>query len=218
MHPPRIARRPKKPAESRPLRPYPPPAWGGPGPLPPGGWEIVLAGELSDKQGDLHDRLLEAPRNSRGTIFFDSCGGSAYIGLALASLIRLRGLQAVGVVAGECSSAALLPFAACSERYVTAHATLLFHPVRWQSEEQVRLEEAAEWARHFQLMEADHDRLLAALFGCAPEVIAPWNQKGRFVSGQELVDAGLAKLVDLFAGDVWKQIAQRRNAANHRGD
>jgi ATP-dependent Clp protease, protease subunit len=221
MRSPRRARRTKKPNEHRPLRPYPPPAWGVPPTLPPHDWEIVLAGELSDKQGDLHDRLLEVPRNSRGTIFFDSCGGSAYIGLALASLIRLRGLQAAGVVAGECSSAALLPFAACGERYVTSHATLLFHPVRWQSEEQVRLEEAAEWARHFQLMEADHDRLLARLFDCDPEVIAPWNQKGRFVSGQELVDAGLAKLVDLFTGDVWKQIAKPRREAkdgNHRGD
>uniref|UniRef100_A0A7C2JY05 ATP-dependent Clp protease proteolytic subunit n=1 Tax=Schlesneria paludicola TaxID=360056 RepID=A0A7C2JY05_9PLAN len=206
MRSPHRARRKKNTNDYRPLRPYPPPGWGGPPAPVHADWEIVIAGELSDKQGELHDRLLEVPRNTRGTIFFDSCGGSAYIGLALASLIRFRGLRAVGVVAGECSSAALLPFAACTERYVTAHATLLFHAVRWQSEEQVRLEEAAEWARHFQLMEADHDRLLAALFGCAPEVIAPWNQKGRFVSGQEMVDAGLAKLVDLFAGDVWSQI------------
>jgi len=208
--PPQRAPRSKKPKERRPpLRPYPSPAWGG-GSTPLHEWEIVIAGELSDKQGELHDQLLDMPRNSRGTIFFDSCGGSAYIGLALASLIRLRGLQAVGVVAGECSSAALLPFAACRERFVTPHATLLFHGVRWSSEEHVRLDEAAEWARHFHLMEADHDRLLVGLFGCAPEVIAPWNQKGRFVSGQEMVDAGLAKMVDLFAGDLWKQIATRR--------
>ncbi|MDZ4683896.1 MAG: ATP-dependent Clp protease proteolytic subunit [Planctomycetaceae bacterium] len=207
--PPQRAPRSKKPKEHRPLRPYPSPAWGGGPASPLHEWEVVIAGELSDQQGELHDQLLEMPRNSRGTIFFDSCGGSAYIGLALASLIRLRGLQAVGVVAGECSSAALLPFAACRERYVTPHATLLFHGVRWSSEEHVRLDEAAEWTRHFQLMEADHDRLLVGLFGCAPEVIAPWNQKGRFVSGQEMVDAGLAKMVDLFAGDLWKQIAVR---------
>ncbi|HET6426701.1 MAG TPA: hypothetical protein VFG20_23615, partial [Planctomycetaceae bacterium] len=80
-----------------------------------------------------------------------------------------------------------------------------FHPIRWQSEEQVRLEEAAEWARHFQLMEVDHDILLAKLFGCELSQIKTWCRPGRFVSGPELVDAGLAKLVDLFSGDVWKQ-------------
>lgn len=209
---PTRARSKKKHQEHRPLRAYPPPAWGA-APLPPHpDWEMVIAGELSDQQGELHDRLLEVPRNSRGVIFFDSCGGSAYIGLALASLIRLRGLRATAVVAGECSSAALMPFAACGERYVTHHATLLFHRIRWQSDEQVRLEEAAEWTRHFQLMETDHDQLLARLFGCPLETITPWNHKGRFVSGEELVGAGLARMVDLFSGDIWSQIRRLRSA------
>ncbi len=172
----------------------------------------MIAGELTDKPGELHDRLLEVPRNSRGTIFFDSCGGSAYIGLALASLIRLRGLRVLGVVAGECSSAALMPLAACCERAVTPHSALLFHPTRWQSEEQVRIEEAAEWARHFQIMEKDHDQLLARMFQCDLELIQRWCRPGRFVSGQELVDAGLARMVDLFQGDVWKQLAQSPSA------
>jgi ATP-dependent Clp protease, protease subunit len=197
------------PPEPRPLRPYPAPG-GGRRPsdfnLETRDWEIVVSGELTDKEGDLHQRLLDVPRNSRGTIFFDSCGGSAFVGLALASLIRLRGLKAMAVVSGECSSAALMPFAACINRYVTPHSTLLFHPIRWQSEEQVRLDEAAEWARHFRLMEADHDALLARLFGCAEETIRKWNNPGKFVSGKELADAGLAKLVSLFDGDVWSQM------------
>ncbi len=170
-------------------------------------WEIVLSGELGEKEGSLHEKLVELPRGSRGLIYFDSCGGSAFVGLALASLIRLRGLKATGVVVGECSSAALMPLAACTERFVTTHSTLLFHPIRWQSEEQVKLEEAAEWARHFRIMEADHDQLLARLFGCEVNVIRGWNNPGRFVSGEELVAAGLAKMLDLFAGDVWRQIS-----------
>lgn len=199
--------------EPRPLRAYPAP---GIGRRPSDfdfdarDWEIILSGELTDKEGDLHQKLLDLPRNSRGTIFFDSCGGSAFMGLALASLIRLRGLKATAVVAGECSSAALMPFAACVTRYVTPHSTLLFHPIRWQSEEQVRLEEAAEWARHFRVMEADHDGLLARLFGCTDEAscetIRRWNHPGKFVTGEELVAAGLAKLVTLFDGDVWSQM------------
>ncbi len=169
-------------------------------------WEIVISGELQDKESSLHEKLVELPRNSAGLIYFDSCGGSAFVGLALASLIRFRGLKATGIVAGECSSAALMPFAACARRYVTTHSTLLFHPIRWQSEEQVKLEEAAEWARHFRVMEADHDRLLSGLFGCEIDVIRGWNNPGRFVSGEEMVSAGLAVMLDLFSGDVWQQM------------
>jgi len=169
-------------------------------------WEIGIYGDLTDKQAELFARLIELPRRSRGVIFFDSCGGSAYIGLGLASLIRLRGLDAIGVVAGECSSAALLPFAACRQRYVTAHSTLLFHPIRWQSEESVRFEEAEEWARHFRAMEEDLDQLLSRLFGIPVEKLAEWTRPGRFVAGHELVEAGLAKQIDLFSGDLWQQI------------
>lgn len=213
VHSPQRARKKAdlKPA-SRPLRPYPGPE-GGRRPstnLFARDWEIVISGELVDKDGQLHEKLMDLPRNSRGLIFFDSSGGSAYVGLALASLIRLRGLKATGVVAGECSSAAIMPFAACVERYVTPHTSLLFHPIRWQSDEQVRLQEAAEWARHFQVMEADHDALIARLFECPPDIIKAWNDRGRFVSGEEMVAARLARMIDLFSGDAWTQIQRIR--------
>lgn len=168
----------------------------------------MICGELSDKELELTERLVSVPPRSRGTIYFDSCGGSAYVGLALAALIRLRGLDPLAVVTGECSSAAILPFAACRRRCVTPHSTLLFHPIRWQSEEDVRLEEAAEWARHFQLLEQDLDQLLATLFECDLSRLRAWTHPGRFVSGRELAEAGLAQMVDLFAGDVWKQTAR----------
>lgn len=200
--------------ERRILRPYPSVSF--PPPLndrPGGEWEMAIYGDLTEKQAELVAKLVEVPRNSRGTIFFDSCGGSAYVGLGLASLIRLRGLEAVGVVAAECSSAAILPFAACRERYVTPHCTLLFHPVRWHSEENVRMEEAAEWARHFQVMERDMDHLLTQLLDFPADRLEQWTRPGRFVSGTEMVEAGLAKMVDLFAGDVWSQIARHRRAA-----
>jgi ATP-dependent Clp protease protease subunit len=205
----------KDPVKSPPrlLRPYPDPGIMPGHTLPESRlWEIAITGELADKESSLHDKLVELPRNSRGLIYFDSCGGSAFVGLALASLIRLRGLKATGVVVGECSSAALMPLAACTERYVTSHSTLLFHPIRWQSEEQVKLEEAAEWARHFRVMEADHDQLLARLFGCEVALIRGWSHPGKFVTGDEIVTAGLAQKLDLCAGDVWQQIAAfRRN-------
>jgi ATP-dependent Clp protease protease subunit len=172
-------------------------------------WEIALAGDLTDKQNDLLDRLLDIPLRSRGTIYFDSCGGSAYVGISLAGLIRLRGLRARGVVLGECSSAALLPFAACDERFVTPHSYLFFHPVRWSSEENVKIEEAAEWTRHFGVLEDEMDRLLSRLFGMPLETILAWTRPGKFMSGAEIVAAGLARMVDLFSGDLRRQISCR---------
>jgi ATP-dependent Clp protease, protease subunit len=172
-------------------------------------WELAINGDLTDKQHELISSLVEVPRRSRGIVWFDSGGGSVYVGLALCSIIRLRGLRVTGVVAGECSSAAILPFAACERRFVTPHSTLLFHPMRWQSAEDVRLEEATEWARHFKNLENDLDKLLARLFDFPEDRIAEWTNPGRFISGQELVDAGLAKVVDMFGGDLWSQISRQ---------
>ena len=127
--------------------------------------EIALVGDLTDNEADLTDRLLSVPPNGECTLFIDSPGGSPYCAIALTSLIRLRGIRATGVVTGECSSATLWPFAACSRRIVTPFSVLLFHPMKWQSEEHVGLQEAAEWARHFGTLEREMDRLLASLLG-----------------------------------------------------
>ena len=137
------------------------------------------------------------PQGGECIIYFDSPGGSPYCGLSLMSLIVMRALHATGVVTGECSSAALLPFAACARRFVTPHSTLLFHPMRWQSEESVQLSEAAEWARHFAHLEGQMDRLLADMFGVAHDEITGWVRPGTYVSGPEFAAAGLAELVDV---------------------
>lgn len=188
------------------LMPAPSPLYVPPVGRPESLWEIPICGDLSDKQPEQIGRLVEVPRGSRGVIYFDSGGGSVYVGLSLATIIRLRGLNVIGVVAGECSSAALLPFAACQQRFVTRHSTLLFHPMKWQSEEDVRIEEAAEWARHFQAMEKDIDGLLARMFDLPEATLAEWSRPGRFLSGPDLVEAGLAQMLDLFAGDLWSQL------------
>lgn len=173
-------------------------------------WELAINGDLTDKQHELISSLVEVPRRSRGVVWFDSGGGSVYVGLALCSIIRLRGLRITGVVASECSSAAILPFAACERRFVTPHSTLLFHPMRWQSAEDVRLEEATEWARHFKNLEGDLDQLLSRLFNFPEAKIAEWTNPGRFLSGTEIVEAGLAKMVDMFSGDLWSQMSREK--------
>lgn len=170
-------------------------------------WEISVTGELCEKQTELIGRLTEVPPGSRGIVWFNSCGGSVYAGVAMATVIRLRNLKATAVILGECSSSALMPFAACRQRFVTHLSTLLFHPMRWQSEEDVRLEEAAEWARHFRHLETRLDDLLVQLFPISAKALGKWNIPGRFVNGQELAAAGLAELIDPFqSDDCWKKI------------
>ena len=192
----------------RKLGPYPAPAHGNPRDDKRGPWELVISGDLSDRQSELLSRLVELPLRSKGVIYFDSAGGSVYAGLALATLIRLRELNATGVVVGECSSAALMPFAACQKRFVTSVSTLLFHPMRWQSEEDVRLEEATEWARHFKELEGDLDELLVNLFPVDAEVLHKWTCPGRFVTGREMAAAKLAVLFDPFTEDSpWQTIS-----------
>ena len=162
------------------------------------GWtEIALVGDLTENQSELVGQLLEVPPGGECILYFDSLGGSPYCAMALTSLMLLRGLRAVGIVAGECSSAALWPFAACARRLVTPYSVLLFHPMKWQSEENVGISEAAEWARHFGQLELEMDRLLANLLNVSEEKLRQWTNPGRYVSGPELAEAGLAELVEL---------------------
>ncbi len=157
--------------------------------------EIAITGDLTEHESELTERLLDIEPGGQCTLYFDSPGGSPYCAMSLMTLIRLRGIRATGIVTGECSSAALWPFAACERRLVTAYSILLFHPMKWQSEENVGLAEAAEWARHFGQLEKDMDDMLADLFGVSHELMSKWINPGRYLSGSELANAGLAELL-----------------------
>jgi len=159
--------------------------------------ELALVGDLTDNEGELTDKLLNVEPGGQCTFYIDSPGGSPYCAMSLMSVILLRGLRVTGIVTGECSSAALWPFAACTRRLVTPFSVLLFHPMKWQSEEHVGLAEAAEWARHFGQLETEMDSLLAELFGVPNAEMTKWINPGRYVSGRELAGAGLAELIEL---------------------
>ena len=164
--------------------------------------EVAVVGDLTDHAVDIVDKLLAIETGSDCTIYFDSPGGNPYTANSLVTIMRLRGLQATGVVTGECSSAAVWPFAACHRRLVTASSVLLFHPMKWQSEEQVGISEAAEWSRHFSSLEIEMDNLLINLFGAEQDarianLIREWCRQHRYVTGREIAEAGLAELIDL---------------------
>ena len=159
--------------------------------------EISLVGDLTDNEVELTDKLLSVEPGGECTMYIDSPGGSPYCAVSLMTVILLRGLRVTGIVTGECSSAALWPFAACSRRMVTPYSVLLFHPMKWQSEEHVGLAEAAEWARHFAQLEQEMDVLLGELFALPAAEMEKWITPGRYVSGREMAEAGLAELIDL---------------------
>jgi ATP-dependent protease ClpP protease subunit len=159
--------------------------------------ELALVGDLTDNEPELTDKLLSIEPGGECTMYIDSPGGSPYCAVSLMSVMMVRGLRITGIITGECSSAALWPFAACTRRLVTPYSVLLFHPMKWQSEEHVGLAEAAEWARHFGQLEQDMDDLLAELLGLPAEEMRKWIVPGRYVSGPEMAAAGLAELIDL---------------------
>ena len=158
--------------------------------------EIAFVGDLTDHESELTEKLLAIEPGGECTLYFDSPGGSPYCAMSLMTLICMRQLNATGIVTGECSSASLWPFAACRKRIVTPFSVLLFHPMRWQSEENVGLAEAAEWARHFATLESDMDALLADLFKVPHDMMSSWINPGKYVSGRELAQAGIAELVE----------------------
>ena len=174
-------------------------------------FEFAIVGDLSESEADLSEKILSVPIGGECTIFFDSPGGSVYSALSLMTLIATRQIRATGIVTGECSSAAIWPFAACCYRQVTPFSVMLFHRMKWQSEEQVGLREASEWARHFGQLEGEMDALLTRFFGTAINQVEQWIQESRYISGPELVAAGLAELIELTpvqpakAGDVDQQ-------------
>ena len=159
--------------------------------------EIALVGDLTEHEADLTEKLLEIPRGGNCTLYIDSPGGSAYSAMSLLSVISLRNLQITGIVTGECSSAALWPFAACCRRFVTPFSVFLFHPMKWQSDENVNLSEAAEWARHFENLEESMDCMLAKFLDISVKQLQRWMEPGRYITGPEMAAAGVVELIEI---------------------
>jgi ATP-dependent protease ClpP protease subunit len=159
--------------------------------------EIPVIGDVDDWEADVVKALLDLPPGSECVFYIDSVGGSVYGALAVLTLLRHRNLEATAIVIGECSSAALLLFAACRRRLVTPFSVLLFHRMRWQSDKRVDSAEAYHWAKHFEAIEKDLDGLQLRLFGKADEQVRTWIEGGHYVTGTQMVEAGLAEMLEL---------------------
>jgi ATP-dependent protease ClpP protease subunit len=159
--------------------------------------EIAVIGEVDEWESEVVKELLGVPAGGECVFYIDSAGGSVFGALAALTLMRVRKITATAVVIGECSSAAILLFAACRKRLVTRHSTLLFHRMRWQSDKRVAAGEAILWARHFDELEKGIDDLQTRLFGSAEEQVRAWTASGQYVTGPEVVAAGLAELLEL---------------------
>jgi len=159
--------------------------------------ELALVGEIEDWEADTLKSLLEIPEGSECKLYMDCAGGSVYGALAVLAMLRVRRLKATVVVLSECSSAAILVFAACQRRYVLPFSTFLFHRMKWESDKRVAAEEAGQWARHFEQLEREVDRLQAQLLACHPDRIGEWIRQGRYVTAGEVVEAGLAEMIEI---------------------
>jgi ATP-dependent protease ClpP protease subunit len=159
--------------------------------------EIAVIGDVDDWEGEVVKSLLEIPASGECVFYIDSAGGSVFGALAVLTLLRYRRINATAVVLGECSSAALLLFAGCRRRQVTPFSTFLFHRMRWQSEKRTSANEAFHWARQFRDMEKDLDDLQARLFGTADDLVRTWTAEGQYVTGGQVVEAGLAEMLEL---------------------
>jgi ATP-dependent protease ClpP protease subunit len=159
--------------------------------------EIAVVGEVDDWEQDVIKSLLEVPPRGQCVFYIDSAGGSVFGALAVLTLMKHRAIEGTAVVLGECSSAALLLFAGCRRRLVTPYSTLLFHRMRWQSEKRIGSSEASHWSRHFEEMEKDIDDLQARLFGAAEEQVRAWTANGEYVTGRQIVAAGLAEMLEV---------------------
>ncbi len=159
--------------------------------------EIPIIGEVDDWEADIIKAMLDIPERGECVFYMDSAGGSVYSAMAVVSLLRIRRLAATAVVLGECSSAALLLFAACPRRFVTPYSTFLFHHMRWQSDKHVRAGEAQAWASHFEQLETELDELQARLFGSAREQVREWIRQSRYITGKQIAELGLAEMLEI---------------------
>ena len=160
--------------------------------------EIALVGDLTDHEGRNYSQIARNSRHGGES----SCISARPAAVHVAACRSCRcyccaGCAPTGIVTGECSSAAAMTPLRPTRSLVTPYSVLLFHPMKWQSEEHVGLAEAAEWARHFGHLETEMDQVLAGLLGISAGRDQPLDEPGPvYRADASWPQAGLAELVE----------------------
>ncbi|CAN5353983.1 hypothetical protein BH09SUM1_BH09SUM1_25200 [soil metagenome] len=177
---------------------------------------VTLLDEVEKCEKDIVEHLLAIPDKKAVRIVINSGGGSVYASLGISTVIQMKKLQAEAIVLADCSSSALLVFATCKVRKVAPHASFLFHPMRWSSEDQSRLPGAKSWAAEFQRVNAVCEDWLVRHLAMPRKTLKSWLREERYVQAEELFELGIAEPLDLHGGNVI-DIALKSRRTGSRG-
>ena len=170
---------------------------------------VTVLDDVEKCEKEAVEGLLAVPEGRPVTIVINSGGGSVYASLAIATVIRTRRLDATAVVLADCSSSALLIFAACPHRRVAPHASFLFHPMRWTSEEQSRLPGARSWSAEFDRLARTYEQWLTEFLPIDVRTLRSWIRHERYIEAPEMARMGIAELLEMPPPHIVIQIARR---------
>lgn len=154
---------------------------------------LFLLDEVEKCEKDLLEGLMNVPEGGSATIVINSGGGSVYSGLGIGTVIRARRLVCTAHVLADCSSSALMVFSACRTRLVAAHASFLFHPVQWSSEDRSRVAGAKSWSAEFERIQGVCEEWLREMLPIDGKVLRKWMHDERYVLAPELIKLDIAQ-------------------------
>ncbi|MDX2177835.1 MAG: ATP-dependent Clp protease proteolytic subunit [Candidatus Sumerlaeia bacterium] len=153
---------------------------------------VLLLEDVEKCEKEVIEALMGFPVGGEATIVINSGGGSVYAGLAIGTVVRHRRMHCHAQVLADCSSSALLVFAACQTREVSPHASFLFHPMQWSSDDRSRVNGARSWSEEFLRVSKVCEDWLSELLPISRSVLRRWVQQEKYVVAQELIDLGIA--------------------------
>lgn len=177
---------------------------------------ITILEDVERCEKDALETIFAQPEGGEIKVVINSGGGSVYAAMGMATAIRMRRLKATALVLADCSSSALLIFAACDRRLVARHASFLFHPMQWSSGERSRLCAARSWSQEFSRVNQACEQFLCEQMPLDLPTLRRWSNQERYVLAADLVERGLATYIDVPAPAI-VPIAPRRRAAGRKG-
>jgi ATP-dependent Clp protease protease subunit len=153
---------------------------------------LLLLEDVEKCEREIIAGLLALPDGGHATIVINSGGGSVYAGLGIGTVIRHKRLHCHAIVLADCSSSALLVFAACETREIAPHASFLFHPMQWSSDDRSRVNGAKSWSEEFTRVCASSEEWMSELLPIPMTTLRRWVNQERYVKAHELIDRGIA--------------------------